>query len=237
MPESKYSKGLEGTRFNRTVVRVFAFRRPSGKMYSYYWICLCDCGTWHITNARSLFRGHCGSCGCLARDGTQKAGFVHGHAQRGKLSREFTSWQKMRGRVDDPKNEWFHLYGGRGIQYCQGFREFSHFLKVLGSRPENRTLDRINNNGHYSCGECSECIVSKWPINVRWATIDEQNGNKRNTIFLTVHGKRQPLFFWAKEIGVTRHFLYERYRKSAADAESYVAALTVPAIPDLPRPD
>lgn len=237
MPKSKYSAGLEGMRFNRTVIRTFAYRRLSGNTYTYYWICLCDCGTWHVADARSMTRRHVQSCGCLNRDGTQKAGFVHGHTRRGKETREHNSWDKMRDRVDNPKNEWFHLYGGRGIQCCQGLREFSHFLKILGSRPENQTIDRVNNNGHYSCGECAECSVNQWPMNVRWATIDEQNGNKRNTIFLTVHGKRQPLFFWAKEIGVTRYFLYERYRKSIAEAEDYVAALTVPAIPDLRRPD
>lgn len=232
MPESKYSKGLEGTRFNRTTVRAYVYRKPSNKVYSYYWICLCDCGTWHVTNARSLFRGHSGSCGCLNRDGTQKAGFVHGHTRRGKESREHTSWDKMRDRINNPKNEWFHIYGGRGIQCCQGFGEFSHFLKILGPRPENRTIDRIDNNGHYSCGECSQCVINKWPMNVRWATIDEQNGNKRNTIFLTINGQRRPLFIWAKEIGVSRMFLYGVYRKSKADAVSYVTA-SFPVIPDL----
>lgn len=214
MPKSKYSAGLEGMRFNRTTVRVFLFQKPSGKKSnSYYWICLCDCGTWHIVNARCLFRKHTQSCGCLNRDPSTKF-TKHGHARQSGTPPEFKSWEKMRKRVNDPNNEWFHRYGGRGIRYCEGFNEFADFLKVIGPRPRNKTLDRRNNDGNYSCGTCAECTANRWPLNVRWATIDEQNSNKHNTVFLTIDGRRQALLLWAKEIGMTRHSLYEQYRKS-----------------------
>lgn len=231
MPRSKYSAGLEETRFNRTVVQAYAYRRLSGKTYTYYWFCLCDCGTWHIADARSMARTHVQSCGCLNRDGTQKAAFTHGHTRRGRESREYTSWDKMKDRTDNPKNKWFHLYGGRGIRCCRGLREFSHFLKVLGPRPENQSVDRIDNNGHYSCGECSECLINSWAMNVRWATVDEQNGNKCNTIFLTLNGRRQPLFFWAKEVGIPRVRLYRQYRRSESAALDLLESLilSVPA--------
>lgn len=227
MPKSKYSAGLEGMRFNRTTVRVFAYRRLCGKTYVYYWICLCDCGTWHVADARSMTRRHVQSCGCLNRDGAQKGCFTHGHTRHGTTTREYNSWKKMQGRVDNTKDEWFHLYGGRGIRYCQGFREFSHFLKILGPRPANRSVDRINNNGHYSCGECSECLANRWPVNVRWATIDEQNSNKRNNVYLELNGRRQAMFLWAKELGIDRGSLAKRLKSPNWTLER---ALTTPKL-------
>lgn len=238
MPKSKYSAGLEGKRFNRTVIRAFAFRRPSGNTYSYYWICLCDCGTWHIADARSLFRGHVQSCRCFGREPEQRGSYKHGHSCRGKTSREFKSWEKMRRRIDDPDNEWYHRYGGRGIRYCQGFREFAHFLKILGPRPRLRTVDRVDNDWHYSCGECNECLINQWPMNVRWATIDEQNGNKSNSVILELDGRRQALFLWAKELGISKTTLAKRLKsphwtlRQALTTRS-LATSRDPAIPDL----
>lgn len=182
MPRSKYSEGLEGMRFGRTVVKLFVYRRPSGKVYSYYWACLCDCGTWHVTNTRGLFRGFTKSCGCLHQQGPEP---THGHAPASGQSREYTSWRKLRGRCDNPNNDWFHRYGGRGIKYCAGFNDFAHFLKVIGPRPLGRSVDRVNNDGHYSCGECSECLSNNWPMNVRWATPKEQSANTCRSRLLT----------------------------------------------------
>lgn len=176
MPRSKYSAGLEGTRFGRLVLKVFAYQKPSSKKSnSYYWISLCDCGTWHVVNARSAFRGMVKSCGCLHREGPKP---IHGHASPYGQSREYVSWRKMKGRVDNPKNEWYHRYGGRGIRCCEGFRSFPHFLSTVGPRPENHTLDRVNNDGHYSCGSCEQCLTNNWPMNVRWATPKEQSANR-----------------------------------------------------------
>ena len=224
MPKSKYSTGLEGQRFNRTVVVSFSHSVKERKGYRFYWNCLCDCGQTHASDARSMFRGYVQSCGCLNRDGAKKANYRHGHSRQGQVTREFTSWKKMRGRIDNPNQKWYHLYGGRGLRYCDGFREFTHFLNVIGPRPAGKTIDRIDNNGHYSCGECQECLREGWTMNVRWATVDEQNGNKRNTVFLTFREQRLPLFWWAKRFGLTRHQLYGAYRKSEASALDLLAS-------------
>lgn len=177
MPVSKYSFGLEEKRFNRTTAKAFAFCVKKTKDYRYFWIFLCDCGTWHISDARSAFRGMVQSCGCLSKQRMDEGRYKHGHAMRTCISREMNSWKKMKGRVDNPNNEWAHRYSGRGIFYCKGFAEFTHFLKVMGSRPENTSLDRTDNNGSYTCGQCSECLEKGWPLNCRWATPKEQSNN------------------------------------------------------------
>jgi hypothetical protein len=43
------------------------------------------------------------------------------------------------------------------------------------------TLDRIDVDGHYSCGECAQYGAEGWPRNVRWATAIEQRANRRDS--------------------------------------------------------
>lgn len=65
------------------------------------------------------------------------------------------------------KNENFKYYGGRGIKVCDRWHEFENFLRDMGERPDNTTIDRINSNGHYEPGNC------------RWATSKQQTETKR----------------------------------------------------------
>jgi hypothetical protein len=61
-------------------------------------------------------------------------------------------------------------YGGRGIQVdpaWTGKGGFAQFLADMGERPEGRTLDREDPDGHYT------------PDNCRWATAREQVWNRR----------------------------------------------------------
>ena len=73
-------------------------------------------------------------------------------------------------RCNNPNNDAYHHYGGRGIQF-----KFSSptdatkwVLDNIGMRPDaSYSIDRIDNDRHYE------------PGNLRWATRSEQARNKR----------------------------------------------------------
>jgi len=92
----------------------------------------------------------------------------HGHTRGGKCSPTWRSYQAAKQRCSAPPTSCHYKnYSARGVQFL--FASFEAFLAELGLRPEGKSLDRYpNNEGNYE------------PGNVRWATSDEQNKNKKD---------------------------------------------------------
>ena len=57
-------KDISGQRFGK-LTAVKAVGRGAGKMRSYNWLCMCDCGCETIVNVNALTSGRTKSCGCL----------------------------------------------------------------------------------------------------------------------------------------------------------------------------
>lgn len=124
---------------------------------------------------------------------------------------EYRVWIGMNVRCHSPKCKGFARYGGRGIYVCQEWRsrgikksreQFLRFLKDMGRRPSpGHTLDRIDNNGPYSSGNC------------RWATFAEQLRNRRTNRQLTFCGETLCLVEWAERYGINPYTLHGRLRR------------------------
>lgn len=93
----------------------------------------------------------------------------------------YRAWLSCRARCFNPTDKSYPDYGGRGITVCVGLdSSFERFAAFMGERPEGRvSLDRIDNNASYSCGECSQCVANGWLPNLRWATPLQQAQNRR----------------------------------------------------------
>jgi len=112
-------------------------------------------------------------------------------------------WTGMRARCNNPNNDKYHNYGGRGISVCdewQSFEAFKNWALANGYK-EELTLDRKDVNGNYE------------PDNCRWISIQEQENNRRNTIILTINDITDTLSSWSQHTGINKKVLDERYRK------------------------
>ena len=152
------------------------------------------------------------------RDGAQDlTGKRHNRHGRAETSEYFT-WTSMIQRWYNPKNRQFRHYGGRGIRVCERWREsFANFLADMGDRPPDLQLDRTDNDRHYSCGHCLECVANNWPANCRWATTTEQSRNRRSCRLLTLNGETMPLSAWAVRTGLPENTIRNRLRRGWSD--------------------
>lgn len=94
----------------------------------------------------------------------------HGHRGNTDQARTptYNSWRAMKMRLTQTTHESYSYYGGRGIKMDPRWNDFSKFLEDMGSRPEGKTLDRINYDGDYNKENC------------RWATAKTQARNRSN---------------------------------------------------------
>lgn len=128
---------------------------------------------------------------------------------------EWAAWKAMKQRCLNPANDSYEYYGGRGIKVCDrwlGANGFINFLKDLGERPENLSLDRIDNNGNYE------------PHNVRWASKVTQQNNRRR--YRKKSGVKVTLKFTVE--------MYDLIEKNAGETkgnvESYCEKIIIDAI-------
>ena len=192
-PSFHNSRDLTNERFGRLVVIGFAGR---GARKLLIWNCQCDCGTECTSYGYGLTGGVKRSCGCFQSEVTSKRSKTHGMTK----SPTYKSWRSMIRRCEAPGDISYPRYGGRGISVCARWRDsFQAFLDDMGERPSrSQQLDRIDNEGNYTPGNC------------RWATRKEQARNRRSNTMLSHDGKTMCIAAWADHLGWTQGQIHNR---------------------------
>jgi len=204
---------LIGQKFERLLV---IQRVKNNKYGCSQWLCRCDCGKEKIILGNNLIRNITKSCGCLQKEratiGSKIHNTIHGHAKNSQRSKTYVAWHDMLQRCNNPKDEIYKYYGGRGIKVCNRWLEFKNFLEDIGEIPKNLSLDRIDNHGNYSLENC------------KLSTMKEQSRNKRSNVNITYEGKIWCLNDLAKEHNIHKDTLRYRLKIGLSIEE----ALTLP---------
>lgn len=128
----------------------------------------------------------------------------------------YKTWINMLDRVRNPKNPYYHNYGGRGIKVHPNLTRFSGFLEVVGDRPSPRhQLDRIDNDGDYR------------PGNLRWATKKKQAQNMRKNHHLTIKGMTKTLTEWAEEMNLAPSTIHYRLSRGMSEEQAVLTPARV----------
>jgi hypothetical protein len=169
---------------------------PPGARKNAYWRCVCTCGQQVNVSGQMLRRGKRKACGVNHHvwAAQPRGGLIRQHPN------EYISYKHMHDRCRNKKHHRYKNYGKRGIKICARWYDFKNFLDDMGKRPENHTLDRIDNDGNYE------------PSNCQWATWDEQRRNQSRSVFVEYKGEKLLLIDLCARLGVSRSIMYGRLR-------------------------
>lgn len=202
-------RDLTGQRYGKLIA---IERSGSDKSGHAKWLCICDCGNFANIPGILMTNGRTKSCGCLKREQSKELRTTHGLTR----TRLYGIWANMKQRCSNEKDIHYADYGGRGIIVCKEWEQFEPFYEwsISTGYSDTLTIDRIDVNGNYC------------PQNCRWATMKEQQNNKRSNDMITFNGKTMTIKQWSEETGIKYLVLWRRIKKFHWDIER---ALTLPA--------
>ena len=96
----------------------------------------------------------------------------------------------MISRCENSSDSQYYRYGASGISVCEDWHSFDLFClwAINNGFRFGLTIDRFpNQSGNYT------------PENCRWATIVEQNRNKKNNVIISAWGESKPLAAWESD--------------------------------------
>ena len=196
-------RDLTGQKFGHLLVLERAENRICKSQKIVCWKCKCDCGNIAIVQASNLITGNSTNCGCIRKkhsiEGARKKNTKHNQSH----NRIYFIWQSMKDRCYNSNNKNYKNYGGRNITVCNEWKnDFILFYNwaMNNGYKEDLTIDRIDVNGNYE------------PNNCRWATIKQQENNKRNNHILYYNNEKHNITEWASILGINRNIIYDRLR-------------------------
>lgn len=148
--------------------------------------CVCVCGKKKMCTTSDLYNKVTKSCGC------KKGKITHGlsNSFSGGKHPLYSIWTGMKYRCYTITNQSYPNYGGRGIGVCEIWR--NNFIEFFNWAINNGweyglTLERNDVNKDYD------------PLNCKWITIGNQQGNKRTSVILDAFGEKKCIAYWSKD--------------------------------------
>lgn len=105
--------------------------------------------------------------------------------------RLYQMWLGMRHRCDNPRNNCYKNYGGRGIRVCDEWQDYPAFREwaLAHDYKEGLSIDRINTDGNYE------------PLNCRFVPISENQKRRTMNIYIICDNKAFTLTSLTKYLG------------------------------------
>lgn len=113
----------------------------------------------------------------------------------------YNSYRSMMSRCYNKNSANYKYYGAKGIKVCDEWHNATNFENWVNNSAYfiGATIDRIDNDGDYC------------PDNCRWATVFEQDKNRRNSILIEWNGETHNITEWSRITGINRSTLNNRY--------------------------
>lgn len=172
--------------------------------YRAYFKCECKCGVVKHIRRCNLKSGKTKSCGCLNEERITKHGMCE--------TATYRTWQHMLNRCNNPNNDNYQRYGGRGITVCKRWYKFLAFLADMGVRPDGLTIERKNNELGYYKDNCCWASPTIQARNKRLAK--ENKTGVRGVSWSQLHQKYQVY------IGLNGKTIYLGHHKTIEDAKA-----------------
>jgi hypothetical protein len=176
---------LTDQKFNRLTVLSLSEKRTvnGGRI----WYCLCDCGTQREVRSDGLRSGQTKSCGCHKID-LMRARATHAACG----TPEYSSWQAMKARCNNPNASKYYMYGARGVTVCPSWiTSFENFYADMGDRPaKDYSIERLDGSLGYSKENCV------------WADKTTQANDTRLNRPMTYLGETLNLSQWARKFNI-----------------------------------
>lgn len=181
----------------------------------------CDCGAERYADGYKLTNGRIESCGKCEYHRLVKS---EGATTTGNESRLFHIWSTMKNRCCNPNNPDYFRYGGRGIELCEEWKEYTSFREWAESEgyqedgKYTQRLTRTDKNEGFNPGNCVWKTASK---NRDKADRGAKQGTDQVKHKRTLYGKTEyrignethTLDEWCKIYGVSREWVAYRVNK------------------------
>lgn len=166
----------------------------------HYGLFQCDCGEVRAVYSFNVILGKSLSCGNCK------------HNLRGLSKEDYTALIAARSRAMqrcyNPNFASYLTHGGRGIRVCDEWVDSVDLFvdwALKNGWERGLTLDRIDNDGHYT------------PDNCRWADWKVQGRNRRTCLYFEHDGEKLCMSEWCERRGIPHYLALNRYKRGETD--------------------